>query len=163
MVLWGKIKGEESTREHKIPCINVTKSGINVRYVVERLLDLKRKQGLMRGPAVSDSNGYLMSTKELDTMMHETLTDVYAQDKSLFPPSITSEELIIESYKCYRTFRRTSDTRAIEEKVEQLDIDIVNKWEQRGSNKKKIAQPMKQHYAQFELLIKPFLRCTYAM
>ena len=64
---------------------------------------------------------------------------------------------------CYRTFRRTSDTRALEEKVDQTDIDIVNKWEQRGSDKRKIAQPMRHHYAQFELLIKPFLRYTYAM
>ena len=29
--LWGKLKGESSIREHLIPCINVTKSGIGVK------------------------------------------------------------------------------------------------------------------------------------
>ena len=72
-------------------------------------------------------------------------------------------EMIIESYKCFRTFRRTSDTRALEEKVDQTDIDIVNKWEHMGLMKRKTAQPMRQHYAQFELLVKPFIRYTYAM
>ena len=96
-------------------------------------------------------------------MMHELLVDIYAVDRSLFPPSMETPEMIIESYKCLRTFRRTSDTRALEEKVDQTDIDIVNKWEHMGLMKRKTSQPMRQHYAQFELLVKPFIRYTYAM
>ena len=163
VVLWGKIKGEEEYREHLIPCVNVTKSGINVKYTIERLINLKYHQGLISGPAISDSNGLLLSTKELDRMMHEVLVDLYAIDRSLFPPSIDTPETIIESYKCFRTFRRTSDTRALDEKVDQTDIDIVNKWEHMGLTKRKTSQPMRQHYAQFELLVKPFIRYTYAM
>ena len=161
--LWGKIKGEESVREHQIPCINVTKSGINVKYVVERLLDLKSNQGIKSGPAISDKSGLLMPIKDIDAMLHELLIEIFNLDRTFFPPSCTSEEQIVDSYKCYRTFRRTSDTRAIEEKVEQADIDIVNKWEHRGPDKRKVSQPMRHHYAQFELLVKPFLRYTFAM
>ena len=96
-------------------------------------------------------------------MMHEVLVDLYSMDRTLFPPSMDAPETIVESYKCFRTFRRTSDTRAIEEKVDQTDIDIVNKWEHMGLTKRKTSQPMRQHYAQFELLVKPFIRYTYAM
>ena len=163
VVLWGKIKGEEEYREHLIPCVNVTKSGINVKYTIERLMNLKHHQGLTSGPAISDSNGLLLSTKELDRMMHEVLVDLYSIDRSMFPPSIDTPETIVESYKCFRTFRRTSDTRALEEKVDQTDIDIVNKWEHTGLTKRNTSQPMRQHYAQFELLVKPFIRYTYAM
>ena len=43
IVLFGKLKGEDGVREHLIPCINVTKSGINVKYTVSRLIELKEK------------------------------------------------------------------------------------------------------------------------
>ena len=163
VVLWGEIKGEEGYREHLIPCVKVTKSGFNVRYTIERLIELKYHQKLVTGPAISDNEGALISTKELDRMMHEILVDLYSVNRTLFPPSIETPESILESYKCFRTFRRTSDTRALEEKVSQTDIDIVNKWEHMGLTKRKTSQPMRQHYAQFELLVKPFIRYTYAM
>ena len=162
-VLWGKIKGEEEYREHLIPCANVTKSGINVKYTIGRLIELKSRQRLTTGPAISDNEGALISTKELDKMLHEILVEIYTSNRSLFTSSIETPEIIIESFKCFRTFRRTSDTRALEEKVEQTDIDIVNKWEHMGLTRRKTSQPMRQHYAQFELLIKPFIRYTYAM
>ena len=38
IALWGKLKGETAYRNHAIPCINVTKSGIKVKYIVQRLL-----------------------------------------------------------------------------------------------------------------------------
>ena len=41
-----------------IPCINVTKSGINVKYAVSRLVELKEKEGFKNGPAISDRDGY---------------------------------------------------------------------------------------------------------
>ena len=44
-VLWDKLKGETSYRKHKISCIKVTTSRINVKYTVERLIELKRKEG----------------------------------------------------------------------------------------------------------------------
>ena len=50
IVLSGKLKGEDNARLHNIPCVKVTKSGINVEYLVERLLVLKQKQGLKDGP-----------------------------------------------------------------------------------------------------------------
>lgn len=164
IVLWGKIKGEDSYREHTIPCINTTKSGINVRYTLERLLKLKETQGLTDGPAISDIKGLLLPTRDLDIRMHELLSEIFEEDRTLFPPSVSEVEDIPDAYKCFRTLRRTSLTRALEEDVDDNDINIVNKWEQKGDKKKKIvAQPMKIHYAQFEILLKPFLRYTYAM
>ena len=71
---------------------------------------------------------------------------------------------MLSQYHCYRTFRRSSDTRALEEKVSETDINVINRWEQRGgTSKAKMREPMNQYYAQFELLLKPFLRYTYAM
>ena len=66
----------------------------------------------------------------------------------------------MERYHSNRTWRRTSDTRAIEMDLKATDIDIVNKWRQAG---KRSSQPMKQYYAQLELLMGPFKRYTQAM
>ena len=163
VVLSGKLKGEGNARLHHIPCVKVTKSGINVEYLIQRLLDLKQKQGLYDGPAISNDRGFLLPIKDLDTCFHELLIELYLLKPERFPPTITSPEEIVDNYKCFRSLRRTSNTRALDEKVNGTDIDIVNKWEQVNETKKKVAQAMKHHYAEFQLLIKPFLRYTSAM
>ena len=89
--------------------------------------------------------------------------EIYETKKSLYPPSIGSVEEIEENYHCGRSLRRTSNTRAIEERMSNSDIDIVNKWELRGVQKKVAGQQMKHHYAQFDILLKPYLRYTQAM
>ena len=49
-------------------------------------------------------------------------------------------------------------------KVDSKDIDIVNRWNDPGEQRrKKISQPMKQHYAQINVLLAPFKRYTQAM
>ena len=163
VVLSGKLKGEDNTRLHHIPCAKVTKSGINIEYLIERLLESKLKHGLVEGPAISNDKGLLLPTKDMDICLHELLVELYSSRPDMFPPTINSAEEIVENYKCFRSLRRTSNTRALDEKVDGTDIDIVNKWEQVNEKKKKVSQSMKHHYAEFQLLIKPFLRYTSAM
>ena len=56
----------------------------------------------------------------------EILEDLFDGERSLFPPDITSKDLVRERYQAFRSFRRTSDTRAAEMDDSSLDIDIVN-------------------------------------
>ena len=91
------------------------------------------------------------------------MLELFEEDKALYPPGVETPEEVVESYHCFRTLRRTSDTRALEEKVSGEDIDVVNKWDQKGKREKKVNQAMKHYYAHFELILKPFLRYTYAM
>ena len=81
-----------------------------------------------------------------------------------FPAEITSTEDIEERFSIFRSLRRASDTRAIEMKVAEADIDVVNRW--KGVEAAKGSRPsrsMRQHYAEVEHLRLPFLRCTKAM
>ena len=80
------IKGENSIREHLIPCSNVTKSGIIVKYTVERLIACKEKENSIKGPAAFDPKDFLLSTPELDSYFHEVLMEIFEQESSLFPP-----------------------------------------------------------------------------
>ena len=162
--LQGKIKGEVCFRKHKIPCINETNSGLRVKFVLQRLITLKEKGGFVDGPAISDTKGFLLSYRDLDGYLHEILKEIYSQDKYLFPPSISSVEDVEDFYRCFRTFRRTSATRAMERKVDETTINLVNKWDLSDTSKrKKVASDMKHYYAQFELLLSPFLDYTREM
>jgi hypothetical protein len=81
--------------------------------------------------------------------------------QQLFPYTRTSKEEIEQNYHAFRSFRRSSDTRALNQGVKRDDIDIVNRWhqvERAAGNRPSF--DMRHHYAQYELLIQPFLRYT---
>lgn len=107
-----------------------------------RALSLKNQLDSTEGPLTSGVNGVILSPRVLDDMIHEVLIDIYKRKRTLFPVSVKGEDDIISSYKCYRSFRRSSDTRALDMKVPFTDIDIVNKWRINESKQqgKRVAQ-----------------------
>lgn len=164
LALFGKIKGEASKRLHLIPCVNVTGSGINVKHIIARVLDEKADLGITKDWMISNHLGIKFESSEFNDILHQILEELFESQKSLFPPFITSKEDIHDSYHCFRTFRKSSDTRAIEVKVSESDIDIVNRWSTKGPLKTAQASgKMRIYYAQPELLIEPFIRYGQAM
>ena len=162
--LTGKFKGEHQDSEQLIPCVNETKSGIKVRDTLRTLLKEKLKLGFRDGPAISDHRGKLMTSRELDDILLDSLSQLYEQDPTMFPGDFTSVEDLTHSYQCFRTFRRSAATRAIEVKISKMDMEIVNRWravETAGGKRPNL--PMYIHYAQVEELMGPFLRFTKAM
>ena len=129
----------------------------------------------MEGPALTDYAGKTMSTNKIDQFFIECLSEIYSNDKSLFPVDIQRKLSIKEHdspstlklhYSCFRTFRRTSNTRAIEvqDRLKDDDIGIVNRWRAKeGAKGKRPNNKMRQHYAEIEVLLRPFLRYTKAM
>jgi hypothetical protein len=164
IALLGKIKGESGDRAHLLPCVPKTSSGIKVRQKLKRLLDFKKSIGQVTGPAISDIKGKIYSSRSLNDAFLEILEDLFDTHRELFPASIEDKETLRKRIQAYRTFRRTSDSIAIDEGVDQTDIDVVNRWQAvekaKGSRPNR---PMRQHYAELELLLRPFLRYTWVM
>ena len=164
IALLGKIKGENVDQMHLIPCSNITSSGIEIKAIVDQLRVAKISAGFKDGPAISDIKGGIVSSSDLDGLLFSLLEDLFEEQNVLFPPEIKTILDIKERYHSSRTWRRTADTRVIETNVSDKDIDVVNRWKQVESAKgKRPNQPMKQHYAQVELLLAPFKRYTHAM
>ena len=160
----GKIKGEHNDRNHLIPCSPVTQSGINVRACLEQLIVEKEKYGLFDGPAISNEKGRVLSTHCINGCLLDILEELFDTTPGLFPADVTSKDELSKHYQVFRTLRKTSDTQAIEMKVSKIDINVVNRWSSvENAQGKKVSLPMHQHYAQLELLLKPFLRYTWAM
>jgi hypothetical protein len=165
IALLGKIKqGESGDRAHLIPCVHVTSSGIDVKASVERLMTFKSSQGLRTGPAISNLRGRILSHRSLNDSLLEILEELFDSHRELFPASITERETLRKRVQVYRTLRRTSDTRALDKKVSKSDIDVMNQWKylERADNNRP-HHPMRQHYAELELLFGPFWRYTWAM
>lgn len=164
IALLGKVKGENNDRSHLLPCVNTTSSGVRVRQSIERLLRLKQHQKLTQGPAVSDEQGVALSSRDVDGFLHDVLEVLFETAREMFPPNVESLEDVQKNYQAFRSFRRTSDTRAIEKGVSHDDIDVVNRWQKtERSGGSRPDAVMRQRYAQFDLLLAPFLRYTEKM
>ena len=84
-------------------------------------------------------------------MLHEALTIIFTEEPSLFPINMDKIDEIPIHYQCFRTFHRSSDTKAIEEGVSTTDINVVNRWKTIENSKgKRPNHPMHLHYAQLE-------------
>jgi hypothetical protein len=163
ITLLGKIKGEHSDRCHLLPCAQRTSSGINVKHWISSLIRRHQHQNRTDGPAITDFKGKVMATKILDDLLIEILEELYDENDKLFPMSIQTRDDLGSAYQFFRSLR-SSDTRALEVNVSKSDVDVVNGWhtiEAAKGNRPNLF--MQQHYAQTELLLKPFLRCTKAM
>jgi hypothetical protein len=164
VALLGKIKSEHHDLAHLIPCVQTTGSGIDVRRSLERLLDLKEGQGLVDGPAISDASGQAYKTRDINDCFHDVLEDLFATSHSLFPSHITSTQMLRERYQVFRTYRKSSDSRALAQGVSPNDVDVVNRWQ--AVEKAQGARPnrsMRQYYAAVHLLKPSFLQYTGAM
>ena len=129
IALLGKIKGEAGDRSHLLPCVVKTSSGIKVKDTLKCLLEFKRSIRQVQGPAISDLRGKIYDSRSLNDALLEILEDLFDSSRHLFSASIEDKETLRKHIQAYRTFRRTSVSIAIEEKVAQADINVVNRWQ----------------------------------
>ena len=165
IVLWGQVKGEHIERSHLLPSINTTGSGLQVRRWIRRAVVLAQDNSRSRGPLMLHKNGDNIKPRQLDDLLHQTLTAIYSTSPELFPSTaIRNEEDIALKYSAFRSFRRGSNTRAKEMGVSVPDTEVVNRW--RGRDKagtRKQGGPIDQMYSDLSLLIAPFIRYTKSM
>ena len=161
----GRFKREKNERRHRVPCVNTTGSGIEVRRWLRRVIRNHHRAGRSAGPVVARADGSVMSSNELNDMFQEGMIALFELDSSLFDKEIKTQADIKNKYHVYRSFRRGSDTRAIEMAVSQADINVVNRWakEDRAGHKKASFQTMSEYYSDVKILLGPFLRYTQAM
>ena len=161
--LKGKVKGESIERDHVLPCCLETSSGIKVGSWIKMIILAHGMAGRRGGPAITDWKGSILSVSALDAISHDYLELLHA-DGIPFPQEIKSEEDIRERFSVHRSFRRASNTRAINQKVDISDVDVINRWKSvEAAQGKKPSRPMRQHYAEGSSLLEPFLRYTKAM
>ena len=165
VTLLGKIKGESHIADHVIPCVNTTSSGLPVKDWVDDLLKVRKHCGQTTGPAITHHDGSLMSSLDLDRILCDLLESVYDESQDLFPPDVKSREQISELFGTFRTLRKSSDSRAISQRVSKTDVMVVNRWsdKEQKQGKKHAQSKMDQYYADWAQILPSFLRYSFAM
>ena len=130
---------------------------------IDLLLFVQDKAGRIGGPGIADWAGKMLKASELDDRLHFFLGCLLGEGTN-FPAEITSQEDIEERFSIYRSLRRASDTRALENEVADADIDVANRWKAVETAKgSRPGRSMRQHYAEPANLKRPFLRHAQAM
>jgi hypothetical protein len=96
-----------------LPCVLKTDSGILVKKWVAQLIQHHRVQNRHDGPAITDFNGKVMSTKVLDDHLVEILEELHEENPKWLPISIQTKDDIGSSFQVFQILRRSSDTRAL--------------------------------------------------
>ena len=124
--LQGLFKGEVGERNIIFCLSNVTISGIPVRKWAERLVDLLvlEKKNSTVGPAFCDEEGLVLNSTFFDEHLHRMLGIIQIRFPELVDPGIQ----VSERFYIFRSFRRGSNTRAKEMKVDSGVVDLNNRW-----------------------------------
>ena len=165
IALLGTVKGEHLEREHLLPSVNITGSGIPVRRWLKRVLVANRQAGRVSGPAFCDEAGVVLTSRDMNESLYDILGDLLGEHPSLFLADVKTRSEVEEKYNVYRSFRRGSDSQAMAMNVKDYDIDVVNRWtkkEAAGTGRPSHGK-MKHHYADINILLPNFLRYTMAM
>jgi hypothetical protein len=164
VALLGQVKGEHGEREHLLPTASKTRSGINVRGWVRRVIVVNQQSGRETGPAFCDDNGVVLKSRDMNEVLHDLLGEIFVEHPALFQSDIQSFSDIEDKYSVYRSFRRGSDSLAIAMKVPSEDIKVVNRWSKKeASGTSKPSMDMTQYYAEIHILLPSFMRYTGAM
>ena len=151
--LLGRFKNEVGERFHLMMSVNITKSGLDVRWWLELLVTILKLERKTKGPAICDPEGYIVKSLDMNQEFHKQLTLVQESHPRLIDPVLN----ITEEYNIRRSFRRGSVTTARENGVPKDVVDMINRWsntEYRGGRR---GGSMRDYYTEMRLILKRIL------
>jgi hypothetical protein len=153
--LLGRVRGETNVRHHKLFSVAITSSGIDIKtWYPRRSLLVHRAYGRTRGPAVCDSKGLQLFTRDLNFKFWEALGEIWQQEPELFLSDVNTLPDIELVYNVFRSLRRGSNSRAIEQGLLESVINTVNRWHlvEKLGGARTAHRAMNQYYADANLL-----------
>ena len=124
ITLLGEFKGENGTHRHRVALASTTQSGIEVRWWLEQLLDVRRLEGCRTGPAFGDRLGRVALMSEYDGLLLPLLERIQITDPDLIAPS----DDVQMNYSFFRSFRRTATERARAAGLGDSVQNAMNRW-----------------------------------
>ena len=142
----GFFKAEHGERMHVFCLANQTKSGIQVRVWLERVVSILREEKKAMCPAFCDAKGYMMQSYEVEGVIHPILKEIqHTRELEQDLPFGVDVELF---YRCDRSFRRGGATTASNNGISKEIIEFVHRWSNYEKNKGRPPNHnMLQHYA----------------
>jgi hypothetical protein len=129
--LLGTVKGEHLEREHLLPTVNETQSGIPARRWLKRVLGANRMCGQSSGPAFCNKDGGVLTSRDMNACLHETLGELLVEHPIMFLADVRTRANIEEKYNVYRSSHCGSDSQAIVMNLSKTNIDVVYRWQKK--------------------------------
>jgi hypothetical protein len=125
--LLGKVKGETDARQHLLHSVTVTSSNILIKLWYQRMLRVHQGYGRVQGPAICCRKGFQLTSRVLNFKLWEALTKAWEEIPSLFLSNVKGVDDIEVHFNVYCSFRRGSNSRAIEQGLDKSVTDTVNR------------------------------------
>ena len=131
--LLGQGKGKHHSRQHLLPCVDKTDSGIKVKVWMQRDIAVHSITGRMRGPLFVNAEGAQSTTAELSDLFQELLIKMFESKQDLFKVDIRTLVDIQEKYSVFRSldiqekyyvlrsFHRGSESRAVSKGISEAE------------------------------------------
>ena len=157
--LIGKFKGENGERYHSLVLANESMSGLEVRWWVEKLINLCESEGRVRGPAFVNPDGSSPSGADYNVLLRQYLREIQQTLPKLFSP----EEDVMR-YGISRTFRKSAENRARRAGMQADEIKVMNRWKTVEQSKgKRPKHAMIDHYSDARALVAVTWRYLYSL
>ena len=152
--LRGRFKGEMGERCHLMPLAHVTASGIDIRGAVNVLIAAREEMiNVDNAWAFVSSDGSKMPFGEMNDIILTQLELVKDDDEDLKTLGLEQFD-IREDFSINRSFRRGSETHALNQGVPEQVIIAQNRWKKVEAAKgRKPRFSMVEHYADIHQLI----------
>jgi hypothetical protein len=161
VALIGRFKNEVGEMHHKLPLAAVTASGLCPRLWIGRMLSWYEARGTEHGPVFrnfKNDESARASRYEFDILL--VLDSIKRENGDLISDSTD----VFERYGVSRSFRRGSNTHAINQGVSEADVNHNNRWARveraRGMGP---SLGMQEHYADVLQMLPTLLRYSSAL
>ena len=161
IALLGRFKGETGTAYHLMPLVLRTRSGLEPRKWIGRLLGIYRKRGISHGPFFRNEKGAALQVSEMSEIFYRRLSFVQYFRPDLLPRDVDIDDV----YGISRSFRRGSTSRATDRGVPPEIIDANNRWRkvERAESMKTTSLSMQEQYTDVTLTLNQLLRYSAEM
>lgn len=153
--LCGRFKNETSEKYHLMPLVPVTAKGLELLKWIKRMVTWYADIGQERGWVFRDENGEQAKSSYYEWDILCELENIQQES-----PGIVGHHVnVFEEFGVSRSFRRGSDTHAINQGMDTTDIERNNRWRTEEKAKgRAVRLRMIHHYSEVEQLLPALLR-----
>jgi hypothetical protein len=160
VALLGRFKTESGEKYHMMPLAKETHSGLRPGDWVDRMLVWYSLQGVASGPVFRNKWGDRAKAVDFQSAIFSKLLEIQLDRPDLISPTID----VMAEYGMARSFRRGSDTQALNRKVAQIYIEMNCRWRLVEQAKGKTPRlRMIHHYAEVKQAVESLVRYSLAL
>ncbi len=87
IMLLGEFKGELGFKYHLMALASTTSSGIDLRWWIETLINVRKEEGCLSGPALGNKDSSVVLMREYDEILHYFLETIQRENPKLIAES----------------------------------------------------------------------------